>query len=173
MKINGQEIAKPVEELLVLPRGDSSIVFYACAVEMDEFTKLCPEPKPPVKTTPKGIIPMLDDPGYKQIAANYNEQRLGYLVINSLAPSNIEWDFVKHDDPASWARWKDDLKVAGFTNVEVQRILQVVLDANCLNEAKIERARADFLRGKAAALEATTSQNSEQPSSPSGEPANA
>jgi len=171
MKINGQEVAKPVEEFLVLPRGDESIVFYACAVEMDEFTKLCPEPKPPVKTTPKGVVPLLDDPGYKQIVANYGEQRLGYLVVNSLAPSNIEWDTVKLDNPASWASWKDDLKANHFTTVEVQRVLQLVLDANCLNEAKIERARADFLRGKAAASEATTSQNSEQPSTPSGEPA--
>ena len=47
MKIGGVQVTGPSEEVLVLPREPEPIVFRAVAVpDMEEFHKLCPEPKP-------------------------------------------------------------------------------------------------------------------------------
>jgi hypothetical protein len=172
MKINGQSVDAPSEEVLYLPRGSKVIEFRAVAIpDFEEFDKLVPEPKPPGKRTKEGYIPNPQDPGYQQIMANHNLQREGYMVVRSLAPSNIEWDIVQPDNPATWSKWRADLKAAGFNFAEVSRILNLVLSANCLDEAKIARARDAFQQGKAAESEDTTSQSSEPVNTPSGEPA--
>lgn len=170
MKINGQAVEAPVEEVLVLQRGNGRVVFLACAVDLDEFYALCPEPKPPGKITPEGWVPEPNDPGYRQIKANHNIQLNAYVVVHSLVPSKIEWDTVVLDNPSTWKNWRDDLKNNHFSTFEIGRIFQLTQDANCLNEEKLQRARELFLQGKAAALDASTSPNSEPTSMPSGEP---
>lgn len=164
MKINGVVVTKPSEEVLILPRGDQDLVFRAQALpDLDEFDKLCPEPKPPGKLTKDGFVPLLDDPGYRQIKANHDKQRMGFIVIHSLAPSNIEWDAVDPDNPATWAMWQDELKAAGLNYVEINRVAQLVLDANSLNQAKIDEAHAAFVRGKVVESAGTSSPSTEQP----------
>ena len=172
MKINGQSVTRPSEVVLVLPREGEPVVFRAIALpDMDEFEKLCPEPKAPGVLTKDGWIPNPNDAGYKAIVANHNAQRMAYMIVHSLAPSNIEWDTVTLDNPGSWVCWRDDMKAAGITAIELQRVFQLVLDANCLNEAKIEKARELFLLGKAAASDTASSQSSAPANSQSGEPA--
>ncbi len=174
MKIGGVEIKGPHEELLILPRPEADIVIRARAVlDMDAFDKLCPEPKPPGKRTKDGWVPNPDDVSYKQILASYQGKRLGYLIINSLIPSNIEWDTVKLDNPSTWDNYANDLKNGGLSNIEVNRIIVCVMRANALDEQKLEEARKVFLRGQEQAQNESSGPNSEPVNTPSGAPANA
>ena len=51
-------------------------------------------------------------------------------------------------------------------------MLALVLEANALDEGKLQKAREVFLRGQEPMPEEFSSPQSEQPSTPSGEPAN-
>jgi hypothetical protein len=172
MKIGGVTVTPPSEEILVIPRGDQNIVFRAKALpDMEEFNKLCPPPEPPGKLTKDGWVPDPDEPSYKDLLANYTKQRLGYIVIHTLAPSNIEWTKVNPDNPKTWTYWDQELRDAGLTQVEVNRVLQLVIEANALSEDKLREARESFLRGQAVARAKFSGRQTEQASTPFGEPA--
>jgi hypothetical protein len=149
MKIGGVDPKTlPVEETLVLPRGDQIMVFRAAGLkDMTEFNRLCPEPVPPKKLTKDGAVSDTDDPNYRAESAAYGKRRWGYIAVHSLIPSEIEWDTVKLDNPTTWSNYEDDLKNAGLTAAECNRITGLVLEANSLDEAKLQQARATFLRG--------------------------
>lgn len=149
MKIGGVDPRTlPTEEVLVLPRGDQRIVFRARGLEdMEPFKALCPEPKMPGKLTKDGYVPDAEDEGYKSIMEEQSKRRLAYMVVCSLEPSQIEWDTVKLDDPSTWANWEADLKAGGMTQVECNRVLSLVMAANCLDETKLRKAREVFLQG--------------------------
>ncbi len=149
MKIGGIDPRTlPTEEVLVIPRGEEIIVFYASGVtNMDEFKKFCTEPEPPVKFTKDGRVPDEKDKDYQTDMAEYLRRRLAFIVVNSLVPSKIEWDTVKMDNPATWANWEEDLKNSGMTQMECSRVLNLVLEANCLDEKKLRKAREVFLQG--------------------------
>ncbi len=151
MKIGGIDPRTlPTEEVLVIPRGDQAIVFYATGVaSMEEFRKLCPEPEAPVKWTKDGRVPDETDENYQTVMSEHLRRRLAYIVVHSLIPSKIEWETVKLDNPASWANWEDDLKTAGLSQMECNRVLTLVLEANCLDEKKLRKAREVFLQGPA------------------------
>lgn len=155
MKIAGIDPSLiPNEEVLVLPRGEDRIVFRARGLnDSDEFNVLCPPPKAPVKQTKDGVVPHYDDPGYKSVLQEHNERWIAYLIVKSLEPSQIEWDTVKLDDPSTWKNWETDLTGAGFSAHEKNLIGQLALDANRLDERKLEKARQAFLRGQAKAAE--------------------
>lgn len=172
MKIGGVLVTAPKEEILVIPRGDDAIVFKAIAVpDMEEFHALCPEPKPSGKFVKGEFVPDEDSPDYKAALVNYNMKRLAWMVIQTLKPSEIEWDTVQESNPRTWTNWEKDLRKAGLTQVEVNRVTQLVMDANSLNEDKLTKAREVFLRGREQAADASCCPSSEQPCSPSGEPA--
>jgi hypothetical protein len=173
MKIGGVDPKLlPPEAVLVLPRGETSIVLKARGLpDMDEFYKLCPEPVPPVKVTKSGREPDLGNQGYVQQVAQHNKQRWGYIVVKSLEPSEIEWDSVKIDDPASWTNWDADLKSGGFTTTERNRVFALCLEANSLDERKIQQAREVFLAGRLDKARSSSFPSTGQPTSQSGEPA--
>ena len=166
MKIGGIEVKGPNEVLLVLPRGDDQIVIRARAVlDMAEFEELCPEPKPPGRQTKDGYVQDVDDPGYKQQMENHNERQLGYLVVKSLEPSEIEWDLVDINKPGSYTKWQEDFQAAGLSTIEVNRIMQACMEANALDESKLEAARQVFLRGQRQVPSESSGPHTEQPSS--------
>lgn len=172
MKIGGVPITAPSEELLVLPRDEGDLVFRAKALpDMDEFYKLCPEPEPPGKLTKDGWVPDEGDPNYKTVVANYVKQRVGYMVVHSLAPSNIEWASVEPHNPKTWGRWDEELKAAGLTQREVNLVWELVISANALSEDKLKKARESFLRGQAAGRAKSSGLHTEPQTTPSGEPA--
>jgi len=171
MKIGGRVVSGVNEEILVLPRGDSPLVIRARAVlDLDEFDKICPEPKPPGKLTKDGWIPQVDDVNYKQTMAQQTEKRIAYLVIRSLEPSDIEWETVKLDDPRTWLNYTKDFKNAGLSTVEINRIVQCVMAANSLDENKLEEARKVFLLGQRPVPAQFSGQTTEPQSITSGEP---
>jgi hypothetical protein len=174
MKISGRTVDAPQEEILILPRGDNPIVIRAKAViDLDEFDKICPEPKPPGKLTKDGWVPNKGDKTYTQMMDKHAERRIAYLVIKSLEPSQIEWDTVDIDNPSTWLNYIKDFKAAGLASLEINRIVQCVMVANSLDESKLDEARAVFLLGQRPAPEQFSGQTTEQQSSPSGELANA
>lgn len=151
MKIGGVEVKGPCEEVLVLPRLSGDIVIKARAVlDMDMFNKLVPEPKAPGIRTKEGFRPNLKDENFVQMLERYAEQKLAFIVIKSLEPSEIEWEKVKLEDPGTWRGWMDELKAAGISDVECNRIVGCVMMANALDEAKLKSARENFLRGQEA-----------------------
>lgn len=156
MKIGGVDPKTlPNEEYLVLPRQDQAIVLRARGLQdLQEFAKMCPEPTAPVKLTPNGTVPDPEQPGYKASLGEYQKRRLAYLVVKSLEPSEIEWDTVKTDVPATWMNWEQDLRANNFSQTECNLVLMLVMQANALDEAKLQKAREVFLRGPRPALAA-------------------
>jgi len=172
MKIGGQEVSGPTEEVLVLPRVGGDVVFKAQAVlDMEPFYAACPAPKAPGHLTKDGFKQNTKAPAYREQMGRHATLRFAYIVINSLIPSDIEWQQIEEDKPHTWLKWEDELKEAGFSNVEIQRITVCVMQANSLDEGKLKAARDAFLQGQGAASEASSGQNTEQLSTPSGEAA--
>ncbi len=172
MKLGGKELTGPCIETLVLPRGEDQIVFKAQAIpDFEDFDALCPEPKAPGKLTKNGWEPMFDDPGYKEMIGSYNERRIAFMVVRSLAISDIEWDTVVEDNPKTWTNYMDDLKGAGLSAIEIGRVTQLAMQANALDEAKLESAREVFLRGQQEAAKASSGLQIAPENSPSGKPA--
>jgi len=172
MRIGGVIVEGPAQEVLVLPRGEQTLVIRAKAINLDGFDTLCPEPKPPGKLTKDGWIPDVGDKNYQQILNTHNEKRIAYLIVNSLEPSEIEWDTVKLDDARTWANYVADFKAAGLTTIEINRIAQCVMQANSLDESKLEQARKVFLLGQAQALKESSGQVIAPETTPSGEVVN-
>jgi hypothetical protein len=162
------------EYMLVLPRGEAFIVFRARGiVDFDEFHKYVPEPVPPKKMTRDGLIADTANPNFQKDMEAYARRRLAYMMVKSLEPSEIEWETVNPDDPSSWVNWENDLKEAEFSQVEIGRITGLVLEANCLDEAKLKQAREVFQRGPQPEYQDTSGQTTEPANTQSGEPVSA
>jgi hypothetical protein len=170
MKIAGKEITGPNEEVLVLPRLDGDIVIRAKAVlDMNPFYAMCPEPKAKPRLVAGGWEDNLSDPGYLEQVQNHSKLRFAYIALNSLY--EFEWDNIVLDQPGTWTKMEQELLDAGFSPIEVNRIVTCVMSANSLDEDKLERARQSFLRGTADAQAGTSGPDTEPQSTPSGEPA--
>lgn len=179
MKIGGIEVKGLNEAVLVLTRDNldtgvcDKIVIKARAVaDMDEFDKLVPEPKAPGIRTRDGWKPNIKDETYRQRLERYNNQRLAYMIIRSLEPSEIEWEEVSFDNPSTWLEWDKELRDAGFSDVEINRVVMCVMQANALDEDKLKVAREVFLLGQGEEQEKSSGPNTEQASTQSGNPAN-
>jgi hypothetical protein len=172
MKIGGVILKGPNEEILVLPRPDQDIVFRARAVvSMDEFEALVPVPEAPGILTRDGMVPQLEDETYLQKLSNYNDQRFAYMCIRSLEPSEITWEKVIRDNPKTWKLWDKELREAGLSDVEVNRVIRCVMQANSLDEDKLKEAREVFLRGAAEEQEKSSGPQIEPETTQSGQPA--
>jgi hypothetical protein len=149
MKIGGVEIKGPAEEVLVLPRleGENIVIRARAVLDMDEFEAQQPAPAPPGIRTKDGWKQNPEDKTYKQQMDQHGEARFAYMVLKSLEPSEIEWEQVDIDDPSTWLKWQDELKGAGISSTEINRIIVCVMQANALDEAKLKEAREVFLRG--------------------------
>lgn len=149
MRIGGIEVNGPNEMILVLPRGENQIVFKARAIlDYDEFYKLCPEPVPPSRLTKDGQQVDLSDKHYLDNKVEHERRKLAWIVLKTLEPSDIEWTTVKMNSPGTWANYSEDLKNAGFSVVEINRIVDLVLECNCLDESKLKWAREVFVQGQ-------------------------
>lgn len=178
MKIQGKIISGPNVELVVIPRPQISqpqvdakgekligsdgkpimelvsgdIAFYAQAIlNFDNFEKLCPTPKAPTKVVPGGgVSENVEHPDFKKAINAYSTKRFNWIIIESLkATPQLEWDTVKLDDSETWGNYATELTAAGFSQVEIGRIISAVLIANCLDESKLDKARESFLASRA------------------------
>lgn len=149
MKIRGKKIEGANEAFIVIPRASSAdIVFKARAVlDMTPFEEMCPPPEPPRKMLAGGKeVKNFKDPGFLSQVDNYAVKRLSYIVLTSLeATEDLEWDKVDISDPTTWNNFRDEMREAGLSNVEIQRITAECINVNALNEDKIEEALERFL----------------------------
>lgn len=157
------------EYVLVLPRGDDQIVFRATGLrDMDEFNTLCPQPQPPGRRTRDGFVPNVNDPTYQQLMTEWGKKRFGYMLIKSLEASEIEWDTVNMSNPKTWTNWEEDLRNGGLTQIEINRVAALVLEANSLDDEKLAKARQVFLAGQESTAQESSGLVSERVSTQSG-----
>lgn len=172
MKVGGVEVTK-CEEVLVLPRMSGDLVFKAAAVSsMEPFKELCPKPEPATRIKKGGVKEPHITPEYLDQIDEWSKRRYAYICVKSLEPSEIEWDEVDLLIPGTWTKWMTELESAGLSDVELQRVQQVVLDANSLNEVKLKAARESFLLGQGEEVETSSGLQTQPESSQSGKPAN-
>lgn len=174
MKIAGLEMSGPTEEVLVIPRSTGDITFTARAVlDMSEFENQVPSPKAPARLVAGGRWEEnTDSQSYKDSLTRYGELRMGFIVTRSLIPSEIDWDTVDFDKPDTWVNWKNDLKAAHFSDIEIQRVFLLCIQANSLDENKLKEAREAFLLGQAKGRAKSSGQHTEPQNTQSGPPAN-
>ena len=155
MKISGIDPKSLCNEvILVLPRVEQSLVFKARGLKnYDDFDSLCPPPKPPGKMTRDGWVPDEKDSTFQTMQGEWSKRRLAYIVINSLL--DIEWDNVTISDPSTWLGWEKELLDSNLSQVEVNRVLGLVLEANALDESKLTKARELFIAGRLQMLESS------------------
>lgn len=150
MKYKGKKLEGRNTDILVLVRGEEHIVFKAEAIQnYQQFNEMCPLPEPPVKLLPGGIRePDLNNPKYKKRMEEYATQKTNYTVLKSLEPTQeLEWEKVVLNKPESWGNWQDELQEAGFTEIEVMRILGLCTRVNCLDDSLLDEAKESFLAG--------------------------
>jgi hypothetical protein len=152
MKLNGQKIAGPNIEVVVIPRQTGDLVFKAQAVlDYDEFHKIAQRPNPP-SIMLKGGESSYDynDKKYLTKIQEWAEQKTHFMVLKSLqATDGLEWETVKMADPTTWENYQNEMKEAGFAPAEINRIVNCVMDACGLNQTKIDEATKRFLAGQA------------------------
>lgn len=150
MKLKGRQISGPNYEYIVIPRTDGDLVFKAQAVlDTKDFEAKYPTPKPPNVTKPGGVVePDFKDPGYLGLMEKLNQARYGWTMMTALSVTEgLEFSILSFDDPGTWHRWQDELKEAGFSNPEVNLMMDGIAAANGLNQQKLEEARKRFFAG--------------------------
>lgn len=170
MKIGGKT-PTVAEEILALPRTNGDIIVKARAVlDMAMFESLVPMPTPPkVMKAGEGFKEDTTAESFVAQIKRRNDLRLDFIAINSLY--EIEWDEVDLDKPNTWPKWSEELENAGLSDMERKRIFLAVLNANSLDDRKLELAREAFLRGQAREAERLSGQDIEPQSTPSEGPA--
>lgn len=154
MKLDGEVLHVVGEEVVAIPRSTGDIVFTARAVLDEEpFEKLFPRPEPPVKVKPDGSESFdIENKTYVEALNKWAEAKTNWLVLEAyrLGSPEITWDSVKYNEPETWGNYKNELKAAGFSEVEVARIIGCAISASGLDQGKIDRATESFLAKKAA-----------------------
>ena len=174
MKIKGKKIEGSNREYVIIPRGQSDdiVLVVEAILDMGTFEKLCPLPKPPMRKIDGIDIPQISDKSYLQRVNKHSEERLAWRVITSLAATeDLEWETVDLNDSRTWSRFRQEMQDAGFSSMEVNRVVGAVVSVNALDEAKIQEARDRFLRSQQARQSVLSSLKDELLITPSGEPA--
>ncbi|HPT70880.1 MAG TPA: hypothetical protein PLE74_01200 [Candidatus Cloacimonadota bacterium] len=148
MKVNGKKIDGPSEVVIPVIRASGDIYFKAKAVlNFETFNALCPVPKPPMMQKPgEDAVAVLNDEKYLTKLGDFTRKRTAYMIIQSLsATENLEWETVKIDDSSTWLNYETELKNAGLSDIEIGRLINGVLEANGLDDQKVEEAKKRFL----------------------------
>lgn len=148
LKIGGRVIDGPKTTILAIPREDNDIIFKFIAIGDDtEFEKISPEPIPPkyYSVKEKKNITNFEDKAYKDKMAIRATQKMNWFFLKSVAPSEVEWDTVKLEDPTTYGNWREDLKNAGFSIGEMNAIFEAFMNTNTVTEEKMTEARNRFL----------------------------
>lgn len=176
MKIKGKKIAGPNIEIIAIPRGDGEdIIFKAQAIlDMEPFFKAMPVPQAPKVRTKDGVSENPEDPDYKKALMEWAGKKTAWMILKSLEVTpDLIWEQAKLEDPNTWHLYIKELNESGFSDIEISRIINGVMSANCLDERKMEEARKRFLVLEAAQVAALSSPMGELVSMPFGVPVNA
>jgi hypothetical protein len=165
MKINGLSIAPPKPQYIVFPHGESEIVFLIQGVfSFDEFDKLAPEPQPPSIMYPGGKTDKdFNDKKYIEALETRDKQRITWMYLKALEPSDLEYEKVKIEDPDTYKHFEEEFDIAGIAPGYVRFIKEAIINLSGFNHEMVTEATQRFLAG----LEQQT-----KPSSPSTEQPN-
>jgi hypothetical protein len=174
VKINGKKLDSPNIEVVVIPRQNGDIVFKAQAVlDYSDHDKLNPRPQAPKRLMRGGTVQEnVEDKTFKKNLDTWAIRRFYYMFLKALeVTEGLEWETVKLDDPSTWENYRKEMQVGGFSPGEINAVEACVTDACGLNQAKIDEATQRFLAGQAQDQSKASSPSTEQPTTPSGEPA--
>jgi hypothetical protein len=152
--------------------GSESIDFVCGAVlDFSEFQRVCPPPVIPfVQEVGKPGYHDMNDKTYLAALDKHSTLNTTYLILASLAGSDIEWTMVDMNDPSTWDNYEAEL-AEFFTNAEIATIVRGVMDANLPNKSRSFEALGNSQPPQQGAEVQSTSQKAEQDSTPSGKPA--
>ena len=149
MKIAGQEIYLPPEDVVVFPRRDQNLIFHIKGVaSFEAFDAMYARPEPPKILKRGQQLANADDPAYQKQFDAWAQARQDWLLIEALSDdrNDIEWDQVVRTDPTTFIKVNDELKGIGLTQIELNRLINKVYEVNALSETGMENARANFLQ---------------------------
>jgi hypothetical protein len=178
MKYNGRKLEAPALVTLVFPRGnDEALVFRLAAVlDYKEFEAVCPQPKPPEKILRGGARqPDFSSPDFIRDMDTWAGRKTKWMLLKSLqATPELQWEKIDMADPGSWDKLEEELKESGFSEAEQVRLLNAAMEANSLDERKLEEAREGFFSGriKVMGANASSSLKDDQKNTSPGEPVN-
>ena len=156
MKLNGLAINAPSVEYVVIPRQSGDVIIECGAVlDYEDFTNLNPQPTPPELLLPGGERKKdVEDKEYLKRIGDWARQKTAWLFIKSISNTpGLEWESVELSNPETWEGWQDELG-SGFSDAEINRIMDGVLTANGMNQTKIDEALKSFLATREAAQKA-------------------
>ena len=149
MRIKNVDLTQPnIEIIPIIRQGKDVIIKAQCVRDLDEFEKMCPTPEPPFITY-RGqtkAVPNPEDPKFKKDMNEYATRRTNWLVLKSLAATpDLEWDTVNMADPDTWGNYRQELTAANFSQAEQIRIINGVMNANGLDDERVEESKNRFL----------------------------
>lgn len=151
MKLAGKKIEGPNISVIVIPRKNRDLVFQAQAVlNYDDFDKICPAPNAPEILKPGGIrIRDIADKNYLKSLDDWSSKKTSWMILKSLeASESLEWETINMSDSDTWDNYRSEMQASGLSPSEIGRIIGCVLEANALNQEKIDQATQRFLAGQ-------------------------
>ncbi len=149
MLFGGEKLHRPPEDVVVFPRAAGNLILHIKGVEsFEEFDASNPRPEPPKILKQGQQQPHFEDESYKQQFEKWADRRQDWLLIQALSveANDISWEQVELDKPSTWKHATDELKEAGLTVIEINRLIARVYEVNALSERGMEAARANFLQ---------------------------
>lgn len=147
MKLHGKKLSGPNVVQLILSRPDGPICIMAQGItSTKEFDDLMPQPKPPMRLKPGGEqIPDFKDQEFIQKMEHYGKIKTDWIILKSLSVTpGLEWEKVDFKDFGTLHLWQEEL-AESFSEPEVVKITRLAMEANGLDEEKLEAARKHFL----------------------------
>lgn len=156
--MNGDGQPKRDEQGNILMEEIPGDIVFKCQAVLDysEFLALCPEPQPG-KIMKRGETKAQDDftdPKYHDAINRWSGQRTDWMILKSLeATPDFQWETIDMQKPETWGNYKQEFEKAGFTTIEVGRIIRDgVAAANGLDESKFQEAKKRFLLTQGAGI---------------------
>jgi hypothetical protein len=174
MKFKGNKLSGLREVIEVIPIHGHDIGFvFKAVIDEAEFEKMSPRPEPPmVKTVKTGLTePNFKDPGYIKSANEWGSRHTNWMFLTSMKDTpDFEWETVKLEDAGTWHNWISELKEAGFTDADINRLLNAFAQAQGLDDKMVQEARMRFLATRQQVATLSNFQPVENLNTQSGEP---
>ena len=148
MKYKGKKLAGRNTDIIVFQKGTDVVAIKAEAIQnFKEFDSLVQEPEPPNIYRPGGVKEKdLKNPEYLKSVDDYAEKRTAYIILKSLeCNEDIEWEYVKIDNPDTYKHWRKEFEDSGFTEIETGKIMQLCFRVNSLDNTLMDQAKEAFL----------------------------
>lgn len=166
MKFAGKDVCLPPQDVIIFPRAKGQLIFHIKAADsFQPFDELMPRPQAPKMFKRGQTLENTDDPTFRAQLQQWLDRRQDWMLLTALdcSENEITWDRVVADKPDTWKEIESELRAAGLSEVEYNRLVAKIYEVNALSERAMEAARASFLL-------MTSMQQSEQLGSPEGEP---